>query len=126
MENGAKSMPKQRPTDKLASLHEKMRQLQAQAAAIEARQKEQDRKNDTRRKVIAGALALEHATANADSGFAATLNRLLNEYVKRPSDRALFPDLPEDSGNQETPTPRSEIKLSDLADPAEFAAGTAQ
>jgi hypothetical protein len=48
----------------------------------------QDRKDDTRRKIIAGAVALEHAGQNA--GFAAELTALLNQYVTRPQDRALF------------------------------------
>jgi len=88
-------MPRIKQTDKLLSLKEKMKQLAAQAAAIEARQKEQDRKDDTRRKVIAGALALEHLHANPESEFASVLNKLLGEYVKRPADRALFPSLAE-------------------------------
>jgi hypothetical protein len=86
-------MPRIKPTDKLLSIQEKMRQLAAQEAAIVARQKEQDRKDDTRRKVIAGALALEHMSANPSSEFASVLNRLLNEYVKRPAERALFAGL---------------------------------
>lgn len=86
-------MSRIKQTDKLLSLKEKMKQLAAQAAAIEARQKEQDRKDDTRRKVIAGALALEHLAANPSSEFAIVFNQLLNEYVKRPADRALFPSL---------------------------------
>lgn len=54
---------------------------------------EQQRKNDTRRKIIAGALALEHAQHDPD--FAATLAGLLNEHVTKPQDRALFDFLPE-------------------------------
>ena len=57
-----------------------------------------ERKADTRRKVIAGALALEHFVANRNSEFARILFRLLDEYVVRPHDRGLFeflspPDL---------------------------------
>jgi hypothetical protein len=87
-------MPKQKPADKLTGLREKMKQLAAQAAALEARQKEADRKADTRRKVIAGALAIEHMEANAPSEFGKVMLRLLDEYVTRPADRALFPSLP--------------------------------
>lgn len=86
-------MPKQKPLDKLETLRERMKQLAAQEAAILARQKEQARKDDTRRKVIAGALALEHLAGNAKSEFSRIMNKLLNEYVTRPSDRALFPTL---------------------------------
>jgi hypothetical protein len=48
----------------------------------------QERKDDTRRKIIAGAVALEYAEQNA--GFAAELAALLNQCVTRPQDRALF------------------------------------
>jgi hypothetical protein len=48
----------------------------------------QQRKDDTRRKIIAGAIALEHA--QTDPGFAAELAALLNRYVMKPQDSALF------------------------------------
>jgi predicted metal-dependent hydrolase len=47
--------------------------IDAQMRALEARKKQAERKADTRRKVIAGALALEHFTANRDSEFARIL-----------------------------------------------------
>lgn len=49
---------------------------------------QQKRKDDTRRKIITGALVLERA--EADAAFAAELAALLNRYVTRPQDRALF------------------------------------
>ena len=87
-------MARVKATDKLTSLQEKIKQLQAQEAAILSRQKEQTRKDDTRRKVIAGALAIEHWEKNPQSDFGKVFTRLLSEYVTRPSDRALFPSLP--------------------------------
>jgi hypothetical protein len=53
----------------------------------------QQRKDDTRRKIIAGAIALEYAQHDPD--FAAALAGLLNEKVTKPADRALFDFLPE-------------------------------
>jgi hypothetical protein len=53
----------------------------------------QQRKDDTRRKIIAGAIALEHA--ENDPEFAAGLAALLNRYVVKPQDRALFDFLPD-------------------------------
>jgi len=82
---------------------EKLKQQQAQLAAkiknIEAREREKERKNDTRRKVIAGALALHHMEKNPNSDFAKLLGRLLDEYVTRANERDLFglPPLPEDA-----------------------------
>ena len=83
-------MARRTTTDRLVLLREKRDQLDAQLRALEARNKEAERKADTRRKVIAGALALEHFEANRDSEFGRIMFRLLDEYVVRPHDRALF------------------------------------
>ena len=88
-------MPRRTTTDRLELLRQRRDQLDEQLKALEARKKETERKADTRRKVIAGALALEHFEANRDSEFGRVLFRLLDEYVVRPHDRALFPYLPE-------------------------------
>ena len=49
---------------------------------------DQKRKNDTRRKVLVGAAALDLMTK--DVAFAAEFTALLNHYVTKPQDRALF------------------------------------
>ena len=87
-------MPRRNSTDRLDQLRKRRDQIDAQLKALEARNKQAERKADTRRKVIAGALALEHFEKNRDSEFGRVLFRLLDEYVVRPHDRALFPDLP--------------------------------
>jgi hypothetical protein len=87
-------MARQTTTDRLDLLRRKRDQLDAQMRALEARNKQAERKADTRRKVIAGALALEHFEANRDSQFGRIMFRLLDEYVVRPHDRALFDFLP--------------------------------
>lgn len=95
------SMIMQRPmarrstTDRLDILRQRRDQLDAQLRALEARNKQAERKADTRRKVIAGALALEHFEANRESEFGRVMFRLLDEYVVRPHDRGLFHFLPE-------------------------------
>lgn len=48
---------------------------------MEARAKEQFRKDETARKIEAGALALNHLRENPTSEFARILTRLLNRYV---------------------------------------------
>src|ERR1700722_3924490 len=83
-------MARRSTTDRLELLRQKRDQLDAQLRALEARNKQAERKADTRRKVIAGALALEHFEANPDSDFARVMMRLLDEYVVRPHDRMLF------------------------------------
>jgi hypothetical protein len=87
-------MARRNTTDRLELLRQKRDQLDAQLKALEARKKLGERKADTRRKVIAGALALEHFEKNRDSQFGRVMLRLLDEYLVRPHDRALFPDLP--------------------------------
>ena len=87
-------MPRQKPTDKMEALRLKQAQITAQLKALEAREADAARKADTRRKVIAGALALEHMEKNPDSTFAKQLVRLLDEYVTQSAARALVPSLP--------------------------------
>jgi hypothetical protein len=83
--------------DRLARLKEQRSQLDARIRDIEARQRQEERKRDTRRKIIAGALALEHASR--DPGFAAVLRNLSARHVTRPSDRALCEPPARDGAN---------------------------
>lgn len=93
---------------------EKLKQSQAQLAAkikdLEARSRAQARKDDTRRKVIAGALALHHMEKNPEGPFAQTLKRLLDEYVTKPTERALFDLSPLPETQPETSPPASPIE----------------
>ena len=98
-------MPRRSSTDRLALLRQRRDQIDAQLRALEARNKQAERKADTRRKVIAGALALEHFEKNRDSEFGRIMLRLLDEYVVRPHDRALFPDLPDAENSQPDASP---------------------
>jgi murein L,D-transpeptidase YcbB/YkuD len=58
-------------------------------------EKTKERKADTRRKIIAGALALSHMEKDAE--FKAIMDRLLREGIKKNPERELFglPPLPE-------------------------------
>ena len=76
------------PEQKIADLEKKQSQIKAQIQKAKAQARDTERKADTRRKIVAGALALEHMAH--DSEFAATMHRLLNRHVKRDSDRLLF------------------------------------
>jgi hypothetical protein len=93
---------------------ERIKKLQAKQAAIRdeiAQLKEkaakEERKRDTRRKIIAGALALEHFEKNVGSEFGKTMLRLLNEYVPE-KDRSLFDFL--------APVPEKPVTLDDAAE----------
>ncbi|MBV9066259.1 MAG: hypothetical protein JO004_10920 [Methylobacteriaceae bacterium] len=86
-------MPRQTPEQRRAALLKRQREIADDLKALDAKDREQARKDDTQRKIIAGALALEHLDKNPDSPFAKTLTGLLNEYAK-PDKRHLFPFLP--------------------------------
>jgi len=68
---------------------------------FEAVRKTRERKLDTRRKIIAGSLALEHILHDPEYGV--VFVRLLNRYVTRDADRALFGLTPrEPTGDKES------------------------
>lgn len=84
------------PEQRLAELQAKKDQLAAQIEKARASLKSQERKRDTRRKIVAGAIALE--TAEIDQEFAQIFHRLLMKHVARDQDRSLF-GLPPRSGS---------------------------
>lgn len=75
--------------------HPTAKQLAARRQLDDARQAVRERKRQTRRKVVAGAVLLAHADRDAD--FRRTVRLLLQEHLTRPHDRALFADLLLDS-----------------------------
>jgi len=76
------------PEEQLQDLETKKAQLDARIAKKKAVLRGQKRKEDTRRKIIAGALALEHMAH--DKKFRSTMGKLLDEHVTRDDDRKLF------------------------------------
>ena len=82
-------MPTQKTDqEKLDALKAQKKKLDQRIQKHNTAIKEKQRKADTRRKIIVGALALEHA--EHDENFAAILNRLIAQHVTRPEDRKLF------------------------------------
>lgn len=65
----------------------------AQRTTLEAKKIQTERRRDTRRKILMGALAMEHRVKNPDSEFARVMTRLMDEYITREHDRQLFPEL---------------------------------
>ena len=76
------------PEEQLEALKLKETQLQARIQKKRAEVAKLNRRQDTRRKIIAGALALENMAK--DEQFAASMRRLLHDHVTRPEDRKLF------------------------------------
>lgn len=74
----------------LDSLREKQKRIAAQIRDLETKEKQRERKRDTRRKIVAGALALNHMEKNPNSDFTRKMAALIEEYVAKPTERALF------------------------------------
>lgn len=97
-------MPRISPDEKREKLLKERGKLDAQLRALDAQQKETQRKRDTRRKVIAGAIALEHLERNENDPFSVKLRELLHTYVDARS-RDLFPFLPANNDRPAETTP---------------------
>ena len=78
---------------RVEQLKAKKAQIDAQLKAAQARERAQKRKDDTRRKIIVGALIQQHAELNPNSDFTRTVLKLIQQHVTTDKDRALF-DLP--------------------------------
>jgi len=100
--------------NRINKLQQKRQQIDAQLQDAKARQKQQKRKDDTRRKIIAGGLALSHAEANPDSEFNHIMLRMIQHSVTRKSDRALFglDPLPQTAAPDQTkPTEQTDAPI---------------
>jgi len=79
------------------SIEERLAQLEAQKKTLQARLGKQDRANDTRRKVLLGALVLQRLETSDDTEFSKRLGdwlrRELPGFLTRDGDKALFADL---------------------------------
>lgn len=79
------------------SIEQRLAELDAQRSALKARLGKQDRANDTRRKVLLGALVLHRLENANDPEFTKRLGdwlrRELPGFLTRDNDKALFADL---------------------------------
>lgn len=79
------------------TIEQKLAELDAQRATLKARLGKQERANDTRRKVLLGALVLHRLESGKDEEFARRLRewlrRELPDFLTRETDKALFADL---------------------------------
>lgn len=94
-------MPRLSDAERLSKLLKQRESIERKIRLTKAREQDQARRDDARRKIIAGALALEHFASNPGSEFARVMLRLLDEYT-RPEDRHLFDFLPK---REATPVP---------------------
>ncbi len=73
---------------RLQNLREKRAQLDAEIARLEARKRLEERKADTRRKILIGAVMLQEMSDRDD--FAEWVNQTLAQRLDKPRDRKLF------------------------------------
>src|SRR5437016_2399246 len=99
-------MPRKPRAQRIDELEQRRVQLQNKIVALKAIEQRKDRRLDTRRKIIAGALALEHLAKHPGSEFANTLVKLLNDYVEG-DNRALFAFLPKRDTDKPKPRPKA-------------------
>ena len=86
-------------TDKIEQLKQQRERITKAIRAEENKLKDQERKDDTRRKILVGALLMTEA--ENDPALKARIEQLLKDNLKRDDDRALFnipliPDSPAD------------------------------
>jgi hypothetical protein len=71
-------------------LEAKKKLLDEKIRRLNAREGDKRRRDDTRRKIIVGALAIAHAEHAENEDFKRTLYGLVSRYTVKPQDRALF------------------------------------
>lgn len=76
-------------TDRIVAARRKLEQARADLQLLEAREAQEARKRDTRRKIILGGLLLDAAAK--ESRFAGVLAELV-ERIARPQDKTAFAD----------------------------------
>lgn len=87
-------MARLKSSDQLESLRRAQIEIAKKIKEAEARDREKTKEKDQRRREIAGRTVLDYLDANPDTPLADNLRNLLAEAIKRPTDRALFPQLP--------------------------------
>ena len=75
-----------------AELDERKASLNARTRRVRSRLAGRERKTDTRRKILVGAMMLKVADEHPKSKD--FMLRHLDDFLEHPRDRALFPDLP--------------------------------
>jgi len=85
--NQKKKKVRQTPEQKLAALEKQQAQLKARIAKEKSKLTANQRKLDTRRKIVAGAIALEHM--EHDENFRGVMEGLLKRHVTE-KDKSLF------------------------------------
>lgn len=87
------------------TIEQRLAQLDAQRASLKARLGKQERANDTRRKVLLGALVLHRLESGKDEfsrNLGEWLRRELPGFLTRDGDKELFADLIDKTADAQT------------------------
>ena len=81
-------MPRAKPADRLRKLGEQRARINAEIQRVRGRESQEERKRETRRKILAGAMVLDRVARKdlSEKLFKADMDR----FLEREQDRALF------------------------------------
>ena len=84
-------MPRAKPEDRIRNLEEQRSRINAEIQRVRSRESQEERKRETRRKILVGAMVLDRVARGdlSEKLFKADMDR----FLERDQDRALF-DLP--------------------------------
>ncbi len=99
--------------NELQRLYEKEEVIKARIRKLKSKLRADDRRDDTRRKILAGATVLEWAAS--DNDFSIRLMAELNRFLVRDADRALF-NLPERGHTAELAPRKPPARVSEARD----------
>ena len=85
-------MPRKTDEERKAELLARKAKIDERLKAIEAKSMVQNRKDDTRRKILAGSVILQHLTSG-EPKVRAWLRKELDKALTKERDRALFAEL---------------------------------
>lgn len=95
----------------IAKMKEQLEKMKARIKAAESREAKKRRAEDTRRKILVGAIVLEDMRRENKEKMALYITHLLNTRLTRPQDRALFGLKPEPK--PEPPEPKEQSQKTD-------------
>ena len=92
-------MPRAKPADRMRKLEEQRARINAEIQRVRSRESQEERKRETRRKILAGAMVLDRVARKelAEKLFLADMDR----FLERDQDRAVFGLPPRPAKRQE-------------------------
>ena len=93
------SIPRAKPADRIRKLEEQRARINAEIQRVRSRENQAERKRDTRRKILVGAMVLDQVERG--EGSEERLKAVMDRFLEREQDRALF-ELPPRPAKQDS------------------------